>query len=265
MAGAAFLHTACARPPEAELVASVTIGQAPLSVSFTNNSKDADEFRWDFGDGTTTTTATMDELVTHEYTKLGKHTVTLTAIKEGEPPQTSTVIITIMVDPGSLDHVSLEPATPTVELTQEQQFRATALDQFDNPIPGLAFAFQSEEAAGQVDSEGMFTAGTKAGTFEDALRVQVAQGQVTRTATTDITIEPGALDRDKTVPATAMEIAVLPLTVLSMSVSVPPSFMIPPPAKLLRQATTLPVPIPISGASPGPRAPAATSGRTSSR
>ena len=189
---AAFLLSACVGSPEAQLNASVTRGEAPLSVSFTNTSENADEFRWDFGDGTSTTTAAPEEVVTHEYTKVGTFTVTLNAIQERDPPETSTATVAVTVEPGPLDHVNL--AALTIQVTQEQSLSATALDQFDNPIPDLSFTFRSDDQAGQIDTQGGFTAGTSAGSFDDAVTVEVSQGSVTRTASATVTVEPGPLD-----------------------------------------------------------------------
>ena len=149
-----ILLNACGAPLEAELAATVTSGQAPLSVTLSNNSKSADEFQWDFGDGATTTTRTKDELLTHEYTLAGTYAVTLTAIKKREPPKTRTASVRITVEPGPLDRVTLEPGEPVIEVTKWQSFTATALDQFDNVIPGLTYVYRSEEQAGQVDSDG---------------------------------------------------------------------------------------------------------------
>ena len=48
----------------------------PLKVIFTNTSKYATEYEWDFGDGTPIVTTTSPQ---HTYTKAGTYTVTLTA------------------------------------------------------------------------------------------------------------------------------------------------------------------------------------------
>lgn len=50
---------------------------APASVQFTNKSRDADSYFWDFGDGTTST----EENPVHVYSTFGKFDVTLTAIQ----------------------------------------------------------------------------------------------------------------------------------------------------------------------------------------
>ena len=198
-----FILGACGGgPPEAQMVASVTSGQAPLSVGFTNDSKNADEFRWDFGDGATTTTFTEEEPTTHEYTQAGTHTVTLIAVKEGEPPETSTLTLEVTVDPGPLSSVVLDTTQVTLTPGEDYAFSAEALDQFDNPIPGLSVSFQADDQAGQIDIEGTFTAGTTAGTYDTAVTVEAAEGEVTKTATADVTIKHGPLDRVLLSPGT---------------------------------------------------------------
>ena len=92
----AVLAGACAGgPPQANVTASATQGPAPLTVKFTNASQDGDEFRWDFGDGSTPIIRTSRDPVAHEYTVAGTHQASLTAIKKGDPPQTSTATVTV--------------------------------------------------------------------------------------------------------------------------------------------------------------------------
>lgn len=62
-------------PPEADFSAEPRYGIAPMEVHFTNLSRDADEWLWDFGDGHTST----EKHPTHVYTGNRKHiSVTLT-------------------------------------------------------------------------------------------------------------------------------------------------------------------------------------------
>ena len=195
---------ACKGPPEAQMVAGAVGGRAPLSVSFTNNSQNADDFQWDFGDGATTITTTVEEPVTHEYTKVGTHTVTLKAIQKGErPPQTSTATQVITVEPGPLSRVVVDTTQITATPGEEHTFSAELLDQFDNPIAGLSLVFRSEEQAGTVDNTGRFTAGTQAGTYDDAVTVEVSEGVVTKAAKATVIIGPGPLDRVTMEPPTA--------------------------------------------------------------
>jgi gliding motility-associated-like protein len=51
-------------------------------VTFTEASRQATEWRWDFGDGKTTSYTSFKPSVTHEYEKSGKYNVVLTVIKD---------------------------------------------------------------------------------------------------------------------------------------------------------------------------------------
>ena len=53
----------------------------------------------------------------HTYTLVGPHTVTLTAIKIGDPAQTSSAAITITVQPGTLHQVTIELSEPNLDGT----------------------------------------------------------------------------------------------------------------------------------------------------
>ena len=109
----AALLTACGGDPKARFVASPVSGQAPLTVSFTNTSQNADEFQWDFGDGANLTTwstgTSIEEPVSHEYTKAGTYTVTLTAILQREGPEFDVATVLVTVEPGT----PTPTATPT--------------------------------------------------------------------------------------------------------------------------------------------------------
>jgi PKD repeat protein len=74
------LVTVAAPPPVASFTASTTSGLAPLSVLFTDSSTgDIDQWRWDFGDGATSTGSTA----VHTYTTAGTYTVSLTVTGAG--------------------------------------------------------------------------------------------------------------------------------------------------------------------------------------
>jgi PGF-pre-PGF domain-containing protein/uncharacterized repeat protein (TIGR01451 family) len=60
--------------PVANFSSNVTEGFAPLTVQFTDSSENADEWNWDFGDGTDST----DQNPTHTYSAAGNYTVNLT-------------------------------------------------------------------------------------------------------------------------------------------------------------------------------------------
>jgi PKD repeat protein len=72
--------------PVAGFTGSPLQGTAPLEVAFTNESSDADNYLWDFGDGSTST----EESPTHTYNTDGTFTVTLTASNsEGDSDELS--------------------------------------------------------------------------------------------------------------------------------------------------------------------------------
>lgn len=64
--------------PTADGSANLTFGNVPVSVDFSNFSSDADSYIWDFGDGNTQPTNSLNG-VSHTYTTPGVYTVTLTA------------------------------------------------------------------------------------------------------------------------------------------------------------------------------------------
>ncbi|MDP6495681.1 MAG: PKD domain-containing protein, partial [Dehalococcoidia bacterium] len=97
-----------------DLSVDVSSGPAPLSVTFTNLSTGADEFRWDFGDGADASTQAVGEPVSHEFTMAGTHAVILTAVKHGGIEETDTATLTVTVEPGPLDHIKVEPPAPSL-------------------------------------------------------------------------------------------------------------------------------------------------------
>jgi PKD repeat protein len=80
-------------PIDADFTANMTLGTAPLAVTFTDLSTgDPTAWSWDFGDGGTSTETDP----VHTYTAAGTYTVTLTASKTGSSDtETKTGYITI--------------------------------------------------------------------------------------------------------------------------------------------------------------------------
>lgn len=65
-------------PIEAAFTVSPSEGTIPLTVSFSNNSQNANGYTWDFGDGNTDTTTSPE----HNYDEDGNYTVILTATNQ---------------------------------------------------------------------------------------------------------------------------------------------------------------------------------------
>ena len=78
--------------PVADIIASFTAGTAPLVVDFENIAT-ADEYHWDFGDGTTSTRVTPQ----HVYNEPGNYTVTLTVKDKKGNTTSATKLIEVLV------------------------------------------------------------------------------------------------------------------------------------------------------------------------
>jgi len=179
----------------AQVAATPSKGKAPFEVRFTNLSVNADGFRWDFGDGANAATSSANEYAYHEYTKAGVYEVILVATTSGDPRATSMATVVVDVLPGPLHHVDVQPSAITLEVGEQHDFRVSALDRFENPISGLSVTLRSDSTVGKIDNQGQFQAGTEAGVYESAIVAEVVQESTTKTATADITIEPGPLDK----------------------------------------------------------------------
>jgi beta propeller repeat protein len=70
-----FINIANGVLPVVSFSSNVTEGYAPLSVQFTDQSQNAAQWDWEFGDGTNST----EQNPTHAYNETGQYTVTLTA------------------------------------------------------------------------------------------------------------------------------------------------------------------------------------------
>ncbi|MEU9671561.1 ThuA domain-containing protein [Streptomyces bobili] len=93
-------HTGGGRAPTAAAKATPTAGTAPLKVAFSSagtsdEDGDALTFRWDFGDGTTSTEANP----THTYTVNGNYTARLTATER--TPRAKTGVATVSITVGN--------------------------------------------------------------------------------------------------------------------------------------------------------------------
>jgi cyclophilin family peptidyl-prolyl cis-trans isomerase len=91
---AVLFFSSCSQAPQPSFEAVVPEGVAPLEVSFTNNSVNADQYLWSFGDGATSTEANP----VHTYTGFGEMEVVLTATA-GEQSVSDTMVIEIPEPP----------------------------------------------------------------------------------------------------------------------------------------------------------------------
>ncbi len=118
--------------------ASFTSNSLGGQVAFTNTSSNADEFKWDFGDGSPTSS---EENPVHTYTADGTYTVTLTTSNEcGETVTTSTVVVSVSGAPVAFFTAENNQgcAPLTVTFNNESQFGETFLWTFQGGTPATS-------------------------------------------------------------------------------------------------------------------------------
>jgi PKD repeat protein len=135
-------------PPNALFSADVMSGQAPLAVTFTNQTDgEAVRFLWDFdGDGTNDReTSNVGETVAFTYVAAGSYQVVLTAIGSDDTSSTATVLIVVEPPPPPTEIPTDVPAdtpiptvTPSATATSSSTPAPTAnrdcnCDQFIDP------------------------------------------------------------------------------------------------------------------------------------
>ncbi len=100
-----------------------------------------------------------------------------------------TAIASVIITPGLLEQVVIAPNPAELGLEMTQQFVAVGADRYSNRIANLAFSWSVENDGGTVDETGLFTAGIVPGTYENTVEVEATQGDVTRSATANVTVE----------------------------------------------------------------------------
>lgn len=105
------LLASCAKPI-ADFAYNKSSAVAPVRVEFSNNSKEAESYIWDFGDGSNSTDETPD----HRYTLSGNYTVTLIA-KKGNKTNKTTKNILVEAPKTCLIEMETSVGTMTIELS----------------------------------------------------------------------------------------------------------------------------------------------------
>jgi hypothetical protein len=142
-----------------------TTGTPPAPVTFSANGTNASK----------TTTA--------KFTKPGSYTFQVTITDASSLTVTSSVTVTVN---STLKSITIAPPSPTVVAGQSTQFTATAFDQFGTQLATQPTFSWSVTGGGTINSSGLFTAGSTAGTFT----VLAASGKVARTAIVTV-LTPG--------------------------------------------------------------------------
>ncbi|MCH8108280.1 MAG: PKD domain-containing protein, partial [Chloroflexi bacterium] len=116
--------------------------------------------------------------------------VTVSASKAGQTQQASA---TVAVNPGAPAELVVEPAQVLLDIGGSQDMSLKVLDIYGNEVSNAPTLWKSDAKAGSIDSNGVFTAGTTAGSFRLGNRVEVVQGDTSLSETFEIFITPDPL------------------------------------------------------------------------
>ncbi len=125
-------------PPTASAVATPSAGSAPLTVQFSSDGSSDPygkplTYSWDFGDGSTSTSANPS----HAYTANGTYTATLT-VSNGSQIATSTTQVVV----GEQPPTAAITAPSTYNAGDTVSFSGTATDPTDGTLPGYDYTWK---------------------------------------------------------------------------------------------------------------------------
>ncbi|OGB74132.1 hypothetical protein A2V68_02255 [candidate division Kazan bacterium RBG_13_50_9] len=87
-----------------------------------------------------------------------------------------------------LTAVTISPSAAILSAGATKQFSTKAYDQFGQAISNASYAWTASSAAGSINDTGLFTAGSVAGYYTNAIKVAASLGGVTKYAYASITV-----------------------------------------------------------------------------
>jgi PKD repeat protein len=138
-----LILSSCTKAPVASFEIDQNNVKAPATIVFTNNSTNAEEFLWNFGDGETST----EENPSHEYEQGGDYDVTLKAYGEDD---TNSIVKTITILPNMTGFWNIH--FMLFERTYDARLQLTELE--NHKLVG-EFAFQDDPEYTQIDGSSL--------------------------------------------------------------------------------------------------------------
>jgi len=166
-----LVHASNPTAPEANFSSNVTQGYAPLSVQFTDFSKNATEWAWNFGDGATS----AEQNPIHTYSTAGNYTVNLTVTNAYG---TGTKLATINVSEKTV------PVLPVANFTANvsEGFAPLSVQFTDLSENAVTFKWDFGDGANSIEKNPMHTYSTD-GIYTVNLTVSNANGINSKLAT----------------------------------------------------------------------------------
>jgi hypothetical protein len=121
------------------------------------------------------------------------HTVTATS-----GSISGTAAVTVL--PGPLASITVTPPSSSLAIGAQQTFTAVGYDDYDNVV-AITPTWLVVSGGGAIDSSGVFTAGTVAGTFTNTVMARQGSGCGSTSGRASVTVLPGALTTVTVSPA----------------------------------------------------------------
>ena len=112
------------------------------------------------------------------------------------------VAASLTIEPGPVDHASIEPSRPTRFTGDPIKFKASAFDKHENAIPDIRVEWLSD--AGQFDRTGTFSAGREPGAFQ--IMAVLSDGEASLEASETMTVEQGYCEQRTSVASWEFEL-----------------------------------------------------------
>lgn len=160
-------------PIVVEIGMTASTVMAPVNIDFeAQNFTDGASYFWDFGDGNTSS----GTIARHTYLDAGTFTIKLTASRGDETEVSES---TITVQPGDAGWLVLNAQELTITGAEIFQFEVEAFDHLGNPVADPALVWHADPATGNIDQDGLFTAGTNIGYAAEGVRMDFMRGNFT--------------------------------------------------------------------------------------